>query len=225
MILDIIVILLVLISGFVGIKKGFVNVVVKAIGFVLAIILASTCYQSLANNLYENYSFGQKINESVKNFITSEESNQNTEQEYINLTNIINKFKLEDKIELKEEQENLQQGVTLSDVVAEKITGYVMNIISFLGIFIVVIIASGIVGLILSAVCLIPGLKEVNKLGGFFIEMVFTILKLWTVLGVLSLLSPMSFMNWIITQIENSILVEFLYENNLLISLLSKIKI
>lgn len=225
MILDIIVIVLVIISGLIGVKKGLVNVVVKIVGFILAAILACTCYQTLASYLYENYTFGQKINNSVHEFIASDENVQNSEAEYINLTNILNKFKLQDRINLEEEEENLDEGIALTDVVAEKITGYIMNIISFLGIFIAVIIIASIVGLILSAVCLIPGLKEVNKIGGFAIEIILAILKLWIVLGIISLLSPMSFMSWIITQIDKSVIVDFLYDNNLLVGLISKIKI
>jgi len=225
MILDIIVIILVIISGFIGIKKGFVNVIVKIIGFILAAILACTCYQSLANYLYENYTFGYKINNSVKEFISNDETIQNKEDEYINLTNILNKFKLQDRIDLAEEEENLDEGVVLTDVVAEKITGYIMNIIAFLGIFIAVILIAAIVGIILSAVCLIPGLKEVNKLGGFAIEIILAILKLWVVLGIISILSPMSFMSWIIEQIDKSVLVDFLYNNNILAGLITKIKI
>lgn len=225
MILDIIVIVLVIISGFIGIKKGLVNVVVKIVGFILAAILACTCYQNVANYLYENYTFGQKINNSVREFISSEENVQNNEEEYINLTKIIDKFKLQDRINLDEEQENLDEGLSLTDVVADKITGYIMNIIAFLGIFIAVIIIAAIVGIILSAVCLIPGLKQVNKIGGFAIEIILAILKLWIVLGIISILSPMSFMSWVVTQIDKSILVDFLYDNNLLVGLISKIKI
>lgn len=225
MILDIIVIILILISGFLGIKKGLINVVVKIVGFIIAIVLSCTCYQTVANYLYENYTFGHTINESVKNFIANEEGNENTEQEYINLTEVLNKFKLEDKIDLDKEEAELDEGEALTEVVANKITGYIMNIISFLGIFIIVIIISGIIGLVLSAVCLIPGLKQINKIGGFAIEIILAVLKLWVVLGIISILSPMSFMSWVIDQIDNSILVQFLYNNNLLVGLITKIKI
>lgn len=225
MILDIIVIVFVLISGLIGIKKGLVNVVVKIAGFVLAILLACTCYKNLSTYLYENYTFGDKINNSVREFISSNEDIQDKEQEYINLSEILNKFKLQDKIDLDKEEEQISDGITLTDIVAEKITSYIMNIISFLGIFIVVIIVAAIIGIILSAVCLIPGLKQINKTGGFIIEIILCILKLWIVLGIVSLLSPMDFMSWIIAQIENSIIVRFFYNNNILIGLISKIKI
>ena len=225
MILDIIVIILVAISGFIGIKKGLVNVIVKIAGFILAAILACTCYQRLATYLYDNYAFGQKINDSVKEFISIDAEVEHSEEEYINLTNILNKFKLQNRIDLKEEEKQLDEGIALTDVVAKKITNYIMNIIAFLGIFIAVILIASIVGLILSAVCLIPGLKEVNRIGGFAVEIILAILKLWVVLGIVSLLSPMEFMSWIIEQIEKSIIVEFLYNNNLLVGLISKIKL
>ena len=225
MILDVMVVLIVLISGFIGIKKGMISILVKLIGFILAGVLACTCYESLANYLYENYTFGQKINENVKEFIAKDVNSETEEQEYINLTNILNKFKLEEKIDLKEEEKGLETGVALSDVVAEKITGYIMNIIAFIGLFLAVIIASAIIAIILSAVCLIPGLKEINKTGGFVVEIILSVLKLWVVLGIISLLSPMNFMSWIVTQIEKSIIVDFLYNNNLLVGIISRIKI
>ena len=145
MILDVMVVLIVLISGFIGIKKGMISILVKLIGFILAGVLACKCYESLANYLYENYTFGQKINENVKEFIAKDVNSETEEQEYINLTNILNKFKLEEKIDLKEEEKGLETGVALSDVVAEKITRYIMNIIAFIGLFLAVIIASAII--------------------------------------------------------------------------------
>jgi len=225
MILDIIVIVLVLISGFIGIKKGLINVIVKIVGFIIAVILAYSCYQNVANYLYQNFEFGQKINDSVKNFITKKEDIKTNEQEYISLNEIINKFNLQNKIDLNKEENNLNEGTALTDIVAEKITGYIMNIIAFFGIFLSVIIIAAIIGWILSAICLIPGLKEVNKIGGFAIEIVLALLKLWVMLGIISLLSPMSFMSWILNQIDKSVIVDFLYNNNALVGLISKIKI
>lgn len=227
MVLDIIIIAIALISGFVGIKKGMISIVTKIAGFILATIFAFMFYKSLARYFTVNCEFPLKINESIKVAISSQqkETSDTAESEYISLSNIISKFNLTEKINLEEEQKNLVEEKTLSDVVAEKITMYIMNIISFLIIFLAIIIIAAVLSLILGAIFSLPLLNSLNKTGGFAAEIILFIIKLWVILGVISLLSPMSFMSWIVGLIDNSVLVKFLYNNNLLWQMVYRIKI
>lgn len=225
MVLDIIIVCLVLISGFVGIKKGMIAIVTKIVGFVLATIFAFMFYKSLATYLTQNYEFPTKINESIKSIIASEEKDMAEDDEYISLSNIIERFNLGGKLNLEEEQENLEEEKTLSDVVAEKITGYIVNIIAFLIIFLVIIIIAAVLSLILGAIFSLPLLNSANKLGGFAAEVILFVIKLWVVLAIVSMLSPMSFMSWAVNLIENSVIIKFLYNHNLLVQLIYRIKI
>lgn len=227
MALDIIIVAIALISGFIGIKKGMISIVTKIAGFILATIFAFMFYKSLATYFIANYEFPSKINESIKNAISSQqkETSDAEESEYISLSSIIAQFNLTDKINLKEEQENLTEEKTLSDAVAEKITMYIMNIISFLIIFLAIIIIAAVLSLILGAIFSLPLLNSLNKTGGFVAEIMLFVIKLWVVLGVISLLAPMSFMSWVAGLIDNSVVVKFLYNNNLLWQLVYRIKI
>ena len=56
MVLDIIIIAIALISGFIGIKKGMISIVTKIAGFILATIFAFMFYKSLASHLVEHKS-------------------------------------------------------------------------------------------------------------------------------------------------------------------------
>lgn len=224
MILDIIIVSLALISGFLGVKKGMVAIVTKIVGFILATVFAFMFYRQLASYINAKYEFPSKINYSIKKAISSN-SDDSKEDEYINLSNIIKKFNLTDKINLKEEEETLTEEKSLSDAVAEKITSYVINIIAFLIIFLSIIIIASILSLILGAIFSLPLLNSINKLGGFVAEIVLFILKLCIILEIISVLSPLSFMSWIITQIDGSVLVRFLYYNNYLARLIYRIRI
>lgn len=227
MVLDIIIVAIALISGIIGIKKGMISIVTKIAGFILATVFAFMLYKPLATHLIANYEFPSKIKESIRNAIASQqkETPEVEESEYISLSNIIENFNLTEKIDLKEEQENLVEEKTLSDIVAEKITMYIMNIISFLIIFLAIIIIAAVLSLILGAIFSLPLLSSLNKTGGFAAEIILFVIKLWVVLGIVSLLSPLSFMSWVVGQIDNSIIVKFLYNNNLLWKLVYRIKI
>lgn len=237
MVLDIIVVSLALISGIVGIKKGMIAIVTKLVGFVLALVFGFMFYKSFASYLTQNYEFSAKITESIKNAIVSEtqkssesdaESAEDTEkvqEEYISISNILQKFNLTGKINLEEEQESLSQEKTLSDAVAEKITMYIMNIISFLIIFLGIIIVAAVLSLILGLIFSLPLLNSVNKIGGFVAEVALLMVKLWVVLGIISILSPMSFMTWVVGLIESSTVIKFLYNHNILMQLIYRIKI
>ena len=224
MVLDIIIVGLAIISGFLGVKKGMVAIITKIIGFVLATVFAFMFYRQLANYINSNYEFPAKINNSIKKTITSE-SDSSKEDVYISLSKIINKFHLSDKIDLNEEQKNITEEMDLSDIVSNKITSYVINIIAFLIIFLGVIIVTSVLSLILAAVFSLPLLSTINRLGGFFVEIVLFVIKLCIVLEIISVLSPLGFMSWVITQIDNSVFVKFLYYNNYLASLVYRIKL
>lgn len=241
MVLDIIVVSLALISGIIGIKKGMIAIVTKLVGFVLALVLGFMFYKSLATYLTQNYEFSAKITESIKNAIASGEQKpsedsaedkvensddtEKAQQEYISISNILQKFNLTEKINLEKEQENLGEEKTLSDAVAEKITVYIMNIISFLIIFLGIIIVAAVLSLVLGVIFSLPLLNSVNRMGGFAAEVVLFMVKLWVVLGIISILSPMSFMNWIVGLIDSSTVMKFLYNHNILMQLIYKIKI
>lgn len=237
MVLDIIVVSLALILGITGIKKGMIAIVTKLVGFVLAVVFAFMFYKSLAQYLTQNYEFSAKITGSIKNAIVSEEQKtsendtQSTEdkeqmqEEYISISNILQKFNLTEKINLEEEQESVVQGKSLSDVVAERITGYIMNIIAFLIIFLGIIIVASVLSLILGAIFSLPLLNSVNKTGGFAAEVILFVIKLWIVLGIVSVLSPMSFMSWGMNLIDSSVIVKFLYNHNILMQLIYRIRI
>lgn len=224
MLLDVIIVSFALISGFIGVKKGMVAVVTKIVGFILATVFAFMFYKELASYINTKYEFPLKINESIKNAIVSDE-NSSKEEEYISLSNVIKKFNLTDKINLDEEQENLTEEKGLTDVVAEKITSYVINIISFLIIFLSVVIVAGILSLILAAIFSLPLLNSINRLGGFAVEIALFVIKLCIVLKIISILSPLSFMSWIVALIDKSVLVKFLYYNNYIANLIYRIKI
>lgn len=165
----------------------------------------------------ENIAEGDK----VENLDDTEKA----QQEYISISNILQKFNLTGKINLEKEQENLDDKKTLSDVVAEKITVYIMNIISFLIIFLGIIIVAAVLSLVLGIIFSLPLLNSVNRMGGFAAEVVLFMVKLWVVLGIISILSPMSFMNWIVGLIDSSTVMKFLYNHNVLMQLIYKIKI
>lgn len=222
MIVDILVIVLALIAGILGAKKGFVYVICKLVGFILAIVLAFALYKQLSSYLYNNYEFGEKINNSIEAAISN---NSNLENEDSSISKVLEKFNLKDRINLSEEKNKVTSQESLTDVIADKLTGYVMNIIAFLIIFMAVIIVVAIVSVILSAVFSIPGLKEINKILGFAIEVILFAIKLCIVLKIISILAPMEFMTEIIAFINKSILVKFLYENNIIIYAVSKINL
>ncbi len=227
MVLDIIIVSLALVFGIIGIKKGMISIVTKIVGFILATVFAFMFYKSLATYITDNYEFPSKITESIKNAIVSQQKENSSveEDEYISLSNIIEKFKLTGKIDLDEEQENLPEEKTLSDVIAEKITMYIMNIIAFLIIFLCITVIAAVLSLILGAIFSLPLLNSLNKTGGFAAEIILFVIKLWVVLGIISLLSPMNFMSWIVGQIDKSFIVKFLYNNNLLWHLVYRIRI
>lgn len=206
MILDIIVILFILLSAFTGYRKGLIGILVSLVGFVIAIILAFTFQPIVVDYINNNTQISPTINEMVKNGVTKAiEQKTNTSKSNDFYAMVISKF-----------GEN--QDV---DVITKNITSFILKGISFIFIFIIVITITFILQMLLNLVFNIPILSSVNKIGGIGIAAIMAIIKVWVILALVSFLSPFNIVGVITNLINQTTFTKLLYENNVLVSIIS----
>ena len=245
---DIILILVGLLVSLIGAKKGFISVIMKLVGLILATILAIYLHKGLAVYLYENFSFGKNIEntiittikDKVVENVVGENITKNPESEgkdtseledkkiNMNFTEVIETIKgwgLYNKIENDENVvvQNEQEGKNILENTAHKITMYIMRVVAFAAIFVCVIIITAIVSLILNLLFMLPGLKTINKTGGFIAEMLLFLIKILVILAIISFLQPIEFVSTVINYINTkTIIIKWLYNNNLIFTLLNR---
>ena len=217
---DLIVVLIVLITAFIGYKRGFVKTAFGMVSFLVAIILSFSLYKPVANILSEKTGMDEWIHEVIEGKVennnedesdgkTIKEEERSIEEAIVNLPeNIKEQFGLE---EIKEQTKA---------TIAEKVTLISLNLISFIGIYVISRIVLIVVCFILDKLMLIPVLKQINEIAGLVLGVLQGLVRTYLVLAVITFLTSIFSMDMIVAFINNSLITKILYENNFIIYLL-----
>ena len=239
-IIDVIVILVIAISVFLGYKKGFVKTVISLVSFFVAIGLALIFYKQFAVILTENttiddwiiehvaLNYEEKTEENKENALVSENSDINekeqietnineekedNEQEKLNILDFLpeNMLSNSDFEEIKE-QTKLE--------IAYKVSELIMNLLSLIIIYIVVKVTLVIASYVLNGIMRIPVLKQLNEILGMIIGAVLGFIQIYIAFAVLIFISSITDISVVIDTVKLSAFASVLFENNLIINLL-----
>ena len=174
-------------------------------------------YKPVANLIIQNTDIDDNLKTIIKSNIPISDTNLSVEassnlpnkmQEYINnTTTSINQTKDE-----------------AIEKVANDITEQVINVISFLGIFVIVRAALLLVKLVSKIINKLPILKQVNDLGGAICGFIEGAILVYTIFAVISIAAPTLKDTTIIKQINDSALGKQMYTNNLITNKVYNIK-
>lgn len=206
MIVDIIVLVIIALAAFAGYKKGLVGILVSLLGMILSIVLAFMLQGVIADMLYNDTSIGKTLQQSIDKNLTESFDN-----------------KVEEKSDGNLFYENIVKGIVNKDEiskVSEQITKFILKGVSFIGIFIITFVICYIVQMMLNIVFDLPGLSQINEIGGLAIGILKALLKIWIVLAIISFVSPLPMFSFLDTMIKDTILTNFLYNHNIFVSLL-----
>lgn len=215
MIVDIIIILIILGSVFVGIKKGLISCVIDILAVIIAIAIAFMLCKPITNIVISNTQFDDNIKKTITeniplndtDFKVDEDSNlPKPVVDYINkITNNVNTSK-EDAIE----------------TIGNELTKGIITVIVFIAIFIIVRLVLVIVKLVSKLIDKIPGLKQINKIGGGICGAIEGIIIVYAIFAVISMISPILADTNILEYIYNSNIGALMYNNNAILRTIYK---
>ena len=233
--IDVIVLAVILIMGFVGYKMGFVKTIISLLSFFIAVGIALAFYKPLAVILTEKTNVDEWVKEKVTNtridasgdMIVLREENDANEQETL-------------PVETKEEKESVVQGLlqelpnniistfSLKEAkdnakveFANKLSELIMKLFSLIIIFIVVRVTLLIATFIIDGIMKLPVLKQINEILGLTIGVVLGFVELYVVFAIITFIASIADISFVISAIKSSFLASILFENNLIIKLLS----
>lgn len=229
MILDLIILLLFLITAFIGYKKGAIKQIARLVSLIVAFVLAYTLASSVGDYLKDNTKFGEyintKVNETIIMYVDSNDENYEIEdmesehtvkedtEETLDKTSII--VKIKDVLNIHENNEEL---------LVEKVSKYIYTALGFVIVFIGVRIVLGILTLIIDKIFELPVLKSFNKLGGVIIAVLLLFIEISIILSVIQSMSSLEFMKGAVSTINSSMALKSMYNNNIVANIiLSKI--
>ena len=186
--IDIIFIALILLSAFLGYKKGLVNMASKLFAGILAIIITLILYQPVSNAIIKNTSLQTKI----ENIIIEKTQTENQEEN----SNVINELS---QNMIKEQAKNISINVVPA--------------ITMIGIFLLVKIILSIVFALINGIANLPILKQFNEVGGIAYGLVRGAIISVICIALLGVYAKINPQNKINTEIENTYLTKIVYKN------------
>lgn len=215
---DVIVILIVLVFGLLGYKKGFIKTAFGMASFFVAIVLAFSLYKPVVYTITMN----TEIDEWIYNTIAGKVE----EKDSINVENKSDDISIDEAI--KNLPENMKEQLGLDEIktqakvaIAERVTEIALNIIAFISVYIIARVLLAILCFVLDKLMLLPVLKQLNEILGLIIGLLRGVFGIFIVFSVITFLSSVCDIEVINLYISNSLIAKFLYENNFIIYLLS----
>lgn len=186
--IDIIFIAIILLSAFLGYKKGLVNMASKLFAGILAIIITLILYQPVSNAIIKNTPLQTKI----ENIIIEKTQTENQEEN----SNVINELS---QNMIKEQAKNISINV--------------VHAITMIGIFLVVKIILSIVFALINGIANLPILKQFNEVGGIAYGLVRGAIISVICIALLGVYAKINPQNKINKEIENTYLTKIVYKN------------
>lgn len=214
--LDGMVITILLLSTFLGYKKGLIGVAFKVISFVIAIIITLLLYKPVSNLIIKNTTWDEAIENTIYTKLagTKVEEGEKINKSETDLPGIVVNY-INEGIEntVSQAQDNVAQ------MVAKNLSQSVIQILTMVILFFVTRILLLFAKVILQAVSELPIIKQCNELGGTIYGILRGMILLYILLAIASFLLPMLNQTIILRAIEQSILAKFLYNHNIILML------
>lgn len=214
--LDLIVIGIILLSTFLGYKKGLIGVAFKIASFIIAVIITLILYKPVSNIIIKNTTWDDNIQTTIYESIagTNIEEGQKITKEETNLPSVVVNY-INDGIEetIQETKENVAQ------IVSQNLAKSIIQIITMLAIFIIARIALIFAKVLLEAIAELPLIKQFNEAGGILYGILRGAVMIFVLLAIASFVLPMINQTTILSAIEQSFVTKFLYNHNIILML------
>ena len=220
LIVDLIIISAIISSTYLGYRKGLVGVIFKIFVFIVSLIIVFMLYKPVSNAIINNTQIDDKIATSIYNSLsnTSLANNESLSTSNTNLSegvvNLINSL-LSDAISKAKDGETLIY-------ISTELSYAIIRFASMILIFVVAKILLFVVRFAAEILASLPIISTFNRSGGFLYGLLKGLLIVYVILAVFSLISPVINSWGIISSIDNSFIGSKMYNNNIIINLISK---
>lgn len=217
-IIDLVLIGIILLSTFLGYKKGLIGVAFKIVSFIIALIVTLILFKPISNYIINNTQFANTMeNAIIEKLSTAKIEEGQINEESTDLPNVVVDYingGIQDTVN--------QAKDSVVKVVAHNLTETAISIIVMIGIFIITRLILLFAKAILEAVSELPIVKQFNEVGGILYGIIRAIVLIYVILVIISLILPMLDETMILSAINNSILTKILYNNNLILMIFFK---
>ncbi len=210
-VLDVIILGILLISIFLGYKKGLIGVAFNLCAFLVAIVVTWILYSPITNIVINN----TQIDDSIKNTIIEKSVIEVKDDKQEKDGNKVNEYiqKYVTTPATAKTNEAIEQ---TAQIVAEKVVAIGVGIV----LFIVVRIALILLKFLAEAIASLPIIKQCNKAGGIIYGIIVGFFIIYVLLAILFFVMSVNNIGTVADMINSSIISKFLYENNIILNII-----
>ena len=215
MAVDLIIIVIMVSSIFVGLKKGLISCIIDIAAVIVALILAILLCRPITNVVIENTNFDESLATTIsQNIPLSDtdfkvEANTNLPEGIVNYINSIT------------ENVNTSKEEAFNAIGVELASG-IISVIVFIAIFVIVRLVLALIKVVSKIIDKIPLLSQVNKVGGAICGAIEGAIIIYAIFAVISMIAPVISNTNLLELIYNSNIGSMMYNNNLLLNSIYK---
>lgn len=213
--IDIFIVLFMMLSIFIGYKRGLIKVGIRLFALIIALLLTIILYKPIARVVMDKTHLDENISNTIYSKISDKDFN-----------NISDQDKKENKLLLIGE-DYIKQAIDekKSDVarfVSDSLAVTIVELAIFISLLVVLRIILIIMNLLADFIGNLPIIKQFNKVGGFIVGLLEGIVIVYAVFAICFLLDPFTGNGNIGKTIQSSTLGEMIYDNNIIVNKIAK---
>lgn len=197
-ILDLVILAVILLSTFIGYKRGLIKAALGLFSFIIALIISLLLYKPVSNFITTYTPIPDKIETHIEDRISS--SNEEETDNFI--SNYYNDIKN-----------------ASTSIIAHNISNSIINIASVFIVFILARIILFFIKFSGELIAKLPLIKQFNHVGGFIYGLLIGFILIYAIFTIITVLAPVIDLNSVITLINKSIIGNIMYNNNIIFML------
>lgn len=222
-----VVIILLIASALRGYQRGFIKTLFALISIIASLVVATIASPVVSKALRENEAVSNAINKQLEQVVdfNDEEEIEKTSEE----TSFIENLSLPESIKttlIENNNKDVYKALAVNsfeEYVVGILSVVVINTISYVSCLLAAWIALYILSHILNLISKLPLLNEINKTTGLLAGLLSGCIKIWIFFVILTMFSTSTIGANLFEMINTSPLLSFIYDNNLLMKVITNI--
>ena len=209
---DVFIIAILVLSIFMGYKKGLINLIFSLCAFIIAMILTWILYTPVTNFVIDNTDFDENIENFIieKGINTNEEETEDNTQSKENINTYIEKYVQKSVKDVKDKTiENT------ADIISKKMVSIVVAIVLFIVLRLILILLK----FVLQGLSELPIIKQLNKTGGVIYGIIRGVFIIYVVLAIIFFIISVNNSEVLTNMIDSSMISKYLYTNNIILNI------
>ena len=219
-VLDIVVVVLFLVSAFLGYKKGLINVIFNLCAFIIAFILTWILYTPVSNLIINNTQLDENIKSTIIEKGVVEENEENNQEksnkkEKSKDESNVNKY-VENYVSKAANEAKNEIVKSTADIVAEKTVAIIVAI----GLFIVIRLILILLRFVANGIAELPLIKQCNEVGGLAYGIIRGLFVIYLLFAICFIVMSVNNIEAVSNVIDGSFISKFIYNNNIILKII-----